>query len=437
MLFILQCTHYLSFILDQHSNQQGNIGFYREIVPHQTNNRSNDRFSSYSSINQFPTSSYNPAHLRTDYEYSIPTLAQFPNYYRGVYDNNQHTSTTTDFHNLPSQIECQRNSNHYPFMYNQHHQFHQEASIPAVQILMETVIKQTSESDESEPSLCEILSKADDSNYRIEELRSGNFDANVPHNNNSPTIVETVALSCSSYPAKCDEQQSLLVINGTATNNRTLPIDHPDPLVTFYYESPPEPTPPLCESFENLLQSSEPVVSHCSFPNHNFAKAKSAVAKKTKTKKLKIVADAAKDSAAAPKKTICESCNKTFNGHSYYLQHFRTHHSGEKRFRCVKCGKKFFDASSMESHSLKHVMKTHQCHQCIKMFAHKYDLTRHMITHQSKLPHECHLCSKGFVRHDHMKQHEVRCKKSPDFLTKRLMRKKAKKAKKNIESSEN
>lgn len=304
-------------------------------------------------------------------------------------------------------------------MNNQHH-FHQISPISPVP--METVIKPATESEKAEPSLCEILTNAED-NYSIEEMKTKTFDVIIPHDDGDANITKTtIAISCT-YPLIYEEQS--FYVEEEVANNETLTIEHPDPVVTFIYESPPKPSPPL-NVLPEKLDLPEPV--------KQLQESTSAVLEKTTAKTAKItnpvkIRKALRDD----KKVKCECCDKTFNGNSYYLQHFKTHHSGEKRFKCMKCGKKFFELEFLNRHFEKHVTKTNQCHQCPKMFAHKYDLTRHMITHLSKLPHECQFCFKGFVRRDHMKQHEFKCKKSPDFLNKKLLSKKNSRKKNNTE----
>ncbi|RZC37682.1 hypothetical protein BDFB_005420 [Asbolus verrucosus] len=102
----------------------------------------------------------------------------------------------------------------------------------------------------------------------------------------------------------------------------------------------------------------------------------------------------------------CIDCDKTFNKACYLTQHNKTFHSGDKPFKCGRCGKRFSSEETHEEHTSKHAGdKPHKCDRCPKQFNHKTDLRRHMCLHTGQKPFVCDTCGKGFIRKDHMLKH--------------------------------
>lgn len=116
----------------------------------------------------------------------------------------------------------------------------------------------------------------------------------------------------------------------------------------------------------------------------------------------------------------CIQCDKVFNKACYLTQHNKTFHSGDKPYKCQRCGKRFPCDQSHEEHFAKHAgEKPFKCELCPKQFNHKTDLRRHMCVHSGTKPYSCDLCGKGFIRKDHMIKHtETHRRKTASNLNK-------------------
>lgn len=114
----------------------------------------------------------------------------------------------------------------------------------------------------------------------------------------------------------------------------------------------------------------------------------------------------------------CVDCDKSFNKACYLTQHNKSFHTGERPYKCEKCGKRFEIESQRREHLSKHAgEKPYKCEMCPKQFNHKTDLRRHMCLHSGDKPFSCRICGKGFIRKDHMVKHCETHKKKPTFAT--------------------
>nr|XP_021590112.1 zinc finger protein 283-like [Ictidomys tridecemlineatus] len=91
----------------------------------------------------------------------------------------------------------------------------------------------------------------------------------------------------------------------------------------------------------------------------------------------------------------CKKCGKALSLKSSLIRHSRTH-TGEKPYKCKECGKAF----SLNSHLIRH-SKTHtgerpyKCKECGKAFIEKTYLFRHRRTHTGEKPYKCIECGKN------------------------------------------
>ncbi|KAL7043444.1 hypothetical protein ACKWTF_001506 [Chironomus riparius] len=110
-----------------------------------------------------------------------------------------------------------------------------------------------------------------------------------------------------------------------------------------------------------------------------------------------------------PKSKIqCQMCPRTFNLRCHLTQHMNIVHTGNRNFKCTKCGKKYQSQELLNHHMEKHLGdKPFRCSKCVKSYNNKVDLKRHFKTHEEIKDHICKICGGGFVRSDHLEKHLI------------------------------
>ncbi|XP_053623461.1 zinc finger protein Xfin-like [Plodia interpunctella] len=84
----------------------------------------------------------------------------------------------------------------------------------------------------------------------------------------------------------------------------------------------------------------------------------------------------------------CDFCGKLFGKHSVMEEHIRRLHLKEKNVNCPVCSERFFDATRLKVHMVKHVgERNFHCDICNKKFLWKKNLRVHMAMHVKNSNH--------------------------------------------------
>ncbi|XP_076149967.1 uncharacterized protein LOC143133903 [Alosa pseudoharengus] len=80
--------------------------------------------------------------------------------------------------------------------------------------------------------------------------------------------------------------------------------------------------------------------------------------------------------------------------------------TGNAPFRCISCGKVFFQMAHLKRHERVHTgEKPFGCVRCGKRFSHRHQLTNHVRVHTGEKPFRCIHCGRHFTQSSHMKRH--------------------------------
>ncbi|XP_069463554.1 uncharacterized protein [Ambystoma mexicanum] len=175
-------------------------------------------------------------------------------------------------------------------------------------------------------------------------------------------------------------------------------------------ESGPSADPPSTETIKqssenmtNLTQTS--TVKKCTvvdvnerFTNH------SGYGKQTSRRKLNLQRQ--RKIHTGERRFPCTDCEKKFNFRSDLQRHQKIH-TGEKPYPCTECEKSFIQKSGLLRHQKTHMgVRPFICTDCDKDFIHKSDLQRHQKTHSGERPYPCNECEKHFLYKSDLQRHQ-------------------------------
>ncbi|XP_031627727.1 zinc finger protein 569-like, partial [Contarinia nasturtii] len=115
------------------------------------------------------------------------------------------------------------------------------------------------------------------------------------------------------------------------------------------------------------------------------------------------------DNASSPNVKIpfkCDTCGETFDIHSEYNKHKKTH--GKNRYQCLLCNKWFAKRYLLNAHHKTHSgTKNYECSMCQKRYTSQSNLDRHIrVFHRQERQHTCTTCQKTFSQLSILRQHQ-------------------------------
>ncbi|XP_053149211.1 zinc finger protein with KRAB and SCAN domains 7-like [Hemicordylus capensis] len=106
------------------------------------------------------------------------------------------------------------------------------------------------------------------------------------------------------------------------------------------------------------------------------------------------------------KRYKCLECGRNFSQSAYLTSHQKSH-TGEKPFKCLECGKSFSHSGNLTTHQRTHTgEKPYQCLDCGRGFSQSVHLTSHLRAHSGEKPYQCLECGKSFSQSVHLTSHQ-------------------------------
>ncbi|XP_078736074.1 uncharacterized protein LOC144949959 [Lampetra fluviatilis] len=109
--------------------------------------------------------------------------------------------------------------------------------------------------------------------------------------------------------------------------------------------------------------------------------------------------------AAHRRKHRCQECGLVF-ATRYALDTHSVSHTGAWPHACAGCGKGFAQRSELKKHARTHTgERPHACDECGRAFARPSDLRAHTRTHTGERPHACTECGRRFAQRSDLGKH--------------------------------
>ncbi|OAD53937.1 hypothetical protein WN48_08613 [Eufriesea mexicana] len=105
----------------------------------------------------------------------------------------------------------------------------------------------------------------------------------------------------------------------------------------------------------------------------------------------------------------CDICNATYRVKQLLVNHIKSKHNGERRYKCAQCEKGFNDTKSLYNHVLLHTgKKPFVCEYCNMSFRRKDSRDHHRRKHTGEQPYQCPDCGESFSTYNNRSKHRKR-----------------------------
>lgn len=105
----------------------------------------------------------------------------------------------------------------------------------------------------------------------------------------------------------------------------------------------------------------------------------------------------------------CDICNATYRVKQLLVNHIKSKHNGERRYKCAQCEKGFNDTKSLYNHVLLHTgKKPFVCEYCNMSFRRKDSRDHHRRKHTGEQPYQCPDCGESFATYNNRSKHRKR-----------------------------
>lgn len=115
---------------------------------------------------------------------------------------------------------------------------------------------------------------------------------------------------------------------------------------------------------------------------------------------------------------ICKFCDETFDQSEAWIAHSNTHKATEKPYSCNVCFRNFAHRHNLNRHKMSHNSKSYVCDICNRSFKESFYLQMHMKTHSTENNHKCEICGQNVPKSEiwkHTSQHLENISENPTY----------------------